>query len=91
MTKEEQQTGKRLLDLARTAYQRGIVTYSDFLNLNEQNILYDIRRELSYLKVESFGGYETAERQMAAFVPDALLFCPEYPIACIRQIGRAHV
>lgn len=84
MTKEEQQTGKRLLDLARTAYQRGIVTYSDFLNLNEQNILYDIRRELSYLKVESFGGYETAERQMAAFVPDALLFCPEYPIACIR-------
>lgn len=37
-----------------------------------------------------FGGYETAERQMAAFVPDA--FCYEedfhvesaYPISCIR-------
>ena len=84
MTREEQQLEKRFLDLGRTAYQRGIVTYSDFLNLNEQNILYGIRQELSGLKLESFGGYETAERQMAAFVPDALLFCPEYPIACLR-------
>lgn len=84
MTREEQQIEKRLLDLGRTAYQRGIVTYSDFLNLNEQNILHGIRSELSYLKIESFGGYETAERQMAAFVPDAPLFCPEYPISCVR-------
>ena len=75
---------KRFLDLGRMAYQRGIVTYTDFLNLNEQNILYGIRPEFSYLTIESFGGYEMAERQMAAFVPDALLFCPEYPIACIR-------
>ncbi|MCI9306497.1 MAG: RNA-binding protein [Lachnospiraceae bacterium] len=84
MTREEQQTEKRLLDLGQTAYQRGIVTYSNFLNLNEQNILYGIRSELSYLRIESFGGYETAERQMAAFVPDAPLFCPEYPIDCIQ-------
>ena len=62
MTREEQQLEKRFLDLGRTAYQRGIVTYSDFLNLNEQNILYGIRQELSGLKLESFGGYETAER-----------------------------
>lgn len=84
MTKEEQQIERRLLDLAETAYQRGIVTYSDFLNLNEQNIFHSIRPGLSYLKTESFGGYEAAERQMAAFVPDALLFCPEYPISCLR-------
>lgn len=84
MTREEQQMEKRLLELGQTAYQRGIATYSDFLNLNEQNILHGIRAKLSYLKIESFGGYETAERQMAAFVPDAPLFCPEYPIACVR-------
>lgn len=84
MTREEQQMEKRFLDLGRTAYQRGIVTFSDFLNLNEQNILHTIQPELSYLKIENFGGYETAERQMAAFVPDAPLFCPEYPIACVR-------
>lgn len=84
MTKEEQQLEKRFLDLAETAYQRGIVTYSDFLNLNEQNIFHGIRHKLSYVRTESFGGYEAAERQMAAFVPDAPLFCSEYPIACIK-------
>ncbi len=86
MTKEEQQMERRLLDLAEAAYQRGVVTYSDFLNLNEQNIFHSVRPRLSYLKTESFGGYEAAERQMAAFVPDALLFCPEYPISCIRIV-----
>jgi len=72
------------LDLAQTAYKRGIVTYSDFLNLNELNIFQGIRSKLSYLATESFGGYELAERQMAAFLPDALVFCPEYPITCLR-------
>ena len=84
MTREEQQLEKRLADLANTAYQRGIVTYSDFLNLNEQHIFHSIRPKLSFVKTESFGGYEAAERQMAAFVPDAPMFCPKYPIACIK-------
>jgi len=75
---------KRLLDLAQTAYKRGIVTYSDFLNLNELNIFQGIRPKLSYLSTESFGGYELAERQIVAFLPDALVFCPEYPIACLK-------
>lgn len=75
---------KRLLDLAQTAYKRGIVTYSDFLNLNELNIFQGIRPKLSFLCTESFGGYELAERQIVAFLPDALVFCPEYPIACLK-------
>ena len=83
MTKEEQQVEKRLLDLAETAYRRGIAVYSDFLNLNELHIYQGIRMKLSYVETESFGGYELAERQMAAFYPDAL-FCLEYPLACLR-------
>ena len=75
---------KRLMDLAQMAYKRGIVTYSDFLNLNELNIFQGIRPKLSFLTTESFGGYEFAERQMAAFLPDTLVFCPEYPIACLK-------
>ena len=31
---------KRLIELSKIAYQRDIVTYSDFLNLNELNILH---------------------------------------------------
>lgn len=35
MQKEELMLQKRLIELSRLSYQRGIVTYSDFLNLNE--------------------------------------------------------
>lgn len=84
MTKEEQQLEKHLRDLARTAYQRGITTFSDFLNLNELNIFQGMRKELSYLETESFGGYELAERQIAVFRPEAPVFCADYPVACLR-------
>ncbi len=63
---------KRLIELSRIAYQRDIVTYSEFLNLNEQNILHTLPKEKISTRIVSFGGYETAERQMAAFIPDAL-------------------
>lgn len=82
--KEEQQIEKRLLDLAQLAYRRGIATYSDFLNLNERNIFQTIRPKLSYLRTESFGGYEFAERQIAAFLPEAPVFCAAYPISCLK-------
>ena len=32
---------KRIRELANLSYQRDIVTFSDFLNLNEQNIVND--------------------------------------------------
>ena len=63
---------KRFIELSRTAYQRDIITYSDFLNLNEQNILHTLPKDKLYTRFVSFGGYDTAERQMAAFIPDAL-------------------
>ena len=63
---------KRFIDLSRTAYQRDIITYSDFLNLNEQNILHTLPKDKLFTRIVSFGGYDAAERQMAAFIPDAL-------------------
>lgn len=53
---------KRLTELYNRAYQRDYITYSEFLNLEEQSIL-----ENSYLPCEKFGGYPTAERIVAAF------------------------
>ena len=63
---------KRFTELSRNAYQRDIITYSDFLNLNEKNILHTLPKDRLYTRFMSFGGYDTAERQMAAFIPDAL-------------------
>ena len=70
--KEDQNLEKRLLELSRTAYQRDIIMFSDFLNLNEQNILHTLPKEKLSTRISSFGGYESAERQMAAFIPEAL-------------------
>lgn len=72
MLKEEQLLEKRLSELSRTAYHRDIITYSDFLNLNELNILHSLPKEQLYTRYVTFGGYDLAERQMAAFLPDAL-------------------
>ena len=84
MTREEQQLEKHFRDLARTAYQRGIAVFSDFLNLNELNIFQSLRPEFSYLKMESFGGYELAERQIAVFRPEAPVFYADYPVKCLK-------
>ena len=75
---------KRIQELANTADRKGCVTFTDFLNLNEQNILHQTLQKFSWIKGETFGGYEEAERQIAAFIPDALYYDWDYPIACIR-------
>ena len=75
---------KRMEELSKKAYYRGILTFSDFLDLNEQNILHSLSFRDTGVTVKTFGGYEAAERQMAAFVPDALSYEQNYPISCIR-------
>lgn len=72
MLKEEELLKKRLSELSKAAYHRDIVTYSDFLNLNELNILHSMPKDQLYAGYVTFGGYDLAERQMAAFLPDAL-------------------
>ena len=75
---------KRMLELSKKAYYKGVLTFSDFLDLNEQNILHSLSFQDTGVLVKTFGGYESAERQMAAFVPDAFCHEKDYPIACIR-------
>lgn len=88
MNHEEELFQKRILELANKADARNIATFTDFLNLNELNIFYQTARELSFLTCRPSGGYENAERQIIAFIPDALSYLDEtsipYPIACIR-------
>src|SRR5699024_11073691 len=84
MNREEELLKKRLLDLANLADRRGIATFSDFLNLNELNIFHGLQRELSFIQCRPFGGYESAERQMVAFLPDALSYNYHYPITALK-------
>ena len=80
---------KRIRELANLSYQRDIVTFSDFLNLNEQNMVISLNRQFPQIVMETFGGYENAERQMVAFHPDALAFTWEYPIDCLKIEPKA--
>ncbi len=80
---EQELCKKRLIDLSKQADIKGIVTFSDFLNLNEQNIYHTVQNQF-YTKTKLFGGYDSAERQMVAFIPDALYYEYDYPIKCIR-------
>ena len=80
---------KRIRELANLSYQRNIVTFSDFLNLNEQNIVSSLKHQFPQIVMETSGGYENAERQMVAFHPDALAFTWEYPIDCLRIEPKA--
>lgn len=72
-------------ELCQMAYQRDIVLFSEFLDLHEQNMIHRLdRRLMTGVHVEFSGGYGTAERQMAAFVPDALCYVWNYPFVCLQ-------
>ncbi|MCI5995970.1 MAG: YlmH/Sll1252 family protein [Blautia sp.] len=84
MDKSEEIFQKHLLDLAVASERRGIVTFSDFMNLNELNIFHNTFQKYSGVRCETFGGYETAERQIAAFIPDALYYDWDFPVSCLE-------
>lgn len=91
MEKEEVLLRKRLIELSNIAYQRGIMMYSDFLNLNELNILHTTPKDSFPVPYRTFGGYDPSERQMAVFLPDAFyMYMDEdairdsYPISILR-------
>lgn len=76
---------KRLQDLSRTACFQNRIVYTDFLNLNELHIVHSFQPKEPDLTVGFFGGYEEAERQIAAFIPDAFSFeADTFPIRCIH-------
>ncbi len=101
MEKDELLT-KRMQDLAKRAERKGCCCFSDFLNLNEQNIFYHTVQKFSRIRGETFGGYEGAERAIAAFVPESVVYDQSvvhggirspggtvFPIACVRIVPRA--
>lgn len=81
---------KRLQDLSKRAFYRDIAIFTDFLDLNELHMVHSFRPEESGIKIRCFGGYEGAERQIAAFLPDALSYEDGqtldgmYPIDCLK-------
>lgn len=82
---EEQILKGRLSDLAKRAYQQNIYTYSNFLSPAEISQLEDIRADISYIHVETFGGNDLCERQLAGFGSEEDFGYPgHFPISVIK-------
>lgn len=89
LDKEELILRKRLQDLAKTADNRGICLFSDFLNLYEQNIFLSLKQELPRIKYFTYGGFTDAERKILCFCGDASVENAEelaFPITCIKAV-----
>ncbi len=80
--KELQQLKNRLRELAEKSYHQNVYTFSSFLGLSEQDVFWQMERELSY------AGYELCEgdRKVLRFGNPAELGYEEpFPIVCIHM------
>lgn len=71
---------KRFLELARRAARAGRIGYSRFLEPSMAKTARRCAREEG-ARIAFFGGYEGAERVVAAFYPEYEE--PDYPVACL--------
>lgn len=74
---------KRMAELAGRAARTGRAQYSNFLSPTEMQQARICAKQAGVL-LESFGGFENAERRVAAFfdAPDA--DCLRWPVVCVR-------
>ncbi len=78
---------KRLLELSNRAYQNNIYTFSDFLSLSQQEVMYQVARDKAFAPIsyDLFGGYENCERKMVRFGSEADFgYDVDFPIKCIK-------
>ncbi len=89
LDKEEQLLRKRLAELANVAYHRGICMFTDFLNLNEQNVFFTMKNELPRIKYFTYGGFNDAERKILCFCGNDQIEEQEeidFPISSIKIV-----
>lgn len=82
--KELLQLKKRFLDLADRSWRQNLFTFTGFLSLAEQDMLWRAAAESKFY-VRLSGGAEHAERQMARFGdPQELGYEEPFPIVCLE-------
>ena len=85
MTDEEKFLKRHFIDLARQAESRSMYTYSGFLGLPEQSVLFSAGKDLSFIGWSLYGGSEAAERQLAVFGSEKDFgYGPDYPIVIME-------
>lgn len=75
---------KRFCELANRAYTQGIYTFTDFLDMAQTTLLFQMEKEIGNIPFMLYGGTNGCERQIARFGSEDLLgYEMEYPIVCL--------
>lgn len=83
--RELQQLKNRFRDLAEKSFQQNMYTFTGFLGLSEQDVFWQVERELSFAGYEINGGCENADRVMIRFGKvQELGYEVAFPIVCIH-------
>lgn len=86
MEKEDILLQKRVTELAKRSFSQNIFTFTGFLSLSEQDLVYRLETELRYAGMTVFGGSESCDRKMVRFgSPEELGYEEAFPIACIAM------
>ena len=66
------------------AFNRNIYTNTEFLNINEINILESVKNKLPPVRINLTGGNNYAERKIAIFSPMEIYYQEEIPVSIIK-------
>lgn len=84
MAEAEELLKRRFIELADKAYQNNCYMFTSFLGEMEQDLFFQIEKEISYIPHSMSGGTENNERKMIRFGSEELFgYVEEFPIACI--------
>ncbi len=76
---------KRFLDLSRRAFSQRRYTYSEFLTLDEQDVLLRIALDKTCAPYELIGGFSGAERRAARFGSAEMCgYTEDVPVICVK-------
>lgn len=82
--REEEELRRRILDLANRCYQQNQYTFSGFLDMGEQAVLFEMEQELRFVPWTLSGGGPDCERRMLRFGSEEQLGYGEaFPIRCL--------
>ena len=85
MDKETEILRKRLMDLGNQSFRNNMFTFTGFLSLAEQQIIYELKDELGDIVYSAEGGHEMAERVMVRFGnPEELGYEEPFPVVCVH-------
>ena len=78
----DEQLAAKLLDLAEGANKSRKYRVSEFLDPHAYNVAEIIVANFENIKLESYGGFQNAERVKVAFIAEDFYGTPDYGITC---------